>query len=115
MLLFDMTESEARTIESKVALFRKFYEKREELFKLMRELTEGDPDGPCGQDPFTGNTRETRRVNAITIEFSKTLGGDPEVKYHYSGFSISAYDLGQFLKLRVQDGIETLTKEIEKL
>lgn len=110
-----MTNQEADNFEKRISRFRELEKLRSEMYSALDMITAGDPTGPCGQNPFTGNTRESRQVLDMTIVFSPTRGGAPPVKMTISNPHIEASGLGQALQSLIRAKIALVTQEMDKV
>lgn len=111
-----MTAQEAKFQADRIFKYDKLKKLRDEAYEVRARLTEEwKENGPCGQGPFTGNTRESRKVNQLHIMFSRTRGGAREVEIKINNISIEASRLGRFLVSEVEARIASITAEIEKL
>lgn len=99
-----MTAQEMQLSEERVRKYRVLEEVLYDVRRALEKVTEPDPNGPCGQNPFTGNWRESRMVVSMTINFSKTKGGAEAVELQLDDINISAPELGSALEgmLRVK-------------
>jgi len=111
-----MNESEVREQESRISKYRKLEKVRNEIGSALHAVTEPwEKTGPCGQGPFTGNTRESRRVISMKIQFSATLGGAAPVDIEISNMHIKAYELGRALESMLRSEMKLLNDEMEKV
>lgn len=110
-----MTPQEAIELTVKLETFRRLNERCEAIRKIIDQLTTNRPDDPNQTGPFTGNTRETRKITRIRIDFSKTLGGSPEVAMTLEDLHIHARDFQTFLLSTLRTQQDTLRSEMEKL
>ncbi len=110
-----MTPEEAKSLQVKLAAYRRLNERYEEIRKIIDQLTTNRPDDPNKTGPFTSNTHETRKITRLRIDFSKTLGGSPEVAMTLENLNIPARDVQQLLisLLSTEQGV--LRSEMEKL
>jgi len=71
-----MTDRDLKIQAERVAAFHRLSERAAAIRKVLAEMGH-----PKVQDsgPFTGNTRESRRVDSLRIFFSPTLGRAPAV------------------------------------
>ena len=110
-----MTNQEATMQISRVEKYKELCTRRDKFNELLHLIQRSDPEGPCQQGPFTGNTRESRRVNAITINFSKTRGGAPSVDLWLQGLELEAHEFGSYLQSHLNKQIKNINDEIEAL
>ncbi len=110
-----MKSHEVVALRKKLVEFNALEERLKVVRELMHKIQADDPDGPCGQGPFTGNTRESRRADGLVINFTKTLGGSPAVSMSLMGLNIPAGKFEQFLltELKIQE--EKLTKSMDEI
>jgi hypothetical protein len=110
-----MTEQEAKEIMERVCKYRALEKVRDEVRTALEVITQPWTDGPCGQGPFTGNTRESRQVSQMTIQFTATRGGSPAVSVDIYKMHIEAHELGRALKEMLGAKLEAINAEIEKI
>ncbi len=111
-----MTTLEAEALRKRLAKFAALQNRRAQLNDTLNVITLDDPNGPCGQGPFTGNTRESRSIGYIKIYFTKTRGGSPETNmelYHLEG--IEACDFSGWIQGKLRTQIKTIDEELAKL
>lgn len=110
-----MTPQEARALEVKLETFRRLSARSEELCAIIYQLTIDRDSDPNKTGPFTGNTRKTRKITRLRIDFSKTLGGSPEVEMTIDALRIPARDFQRFMLslLRTEAGV--IHSEMAKL
>lgn len=100
---------------TRIELFRKLEARQEQIRAALRVLQEPCPDGPCGQNPFTGNWRESRDVEEIKMFFTKTKGGSPEVHATIEHLLVSASALKNFLVAELSRQYDQNMIEMEKI
>lgn len=110
-----MKANEVKTMTERLARFHALTARLNEINEALRIIRISDEDAPCGQTPFTGNTRESRRVDSLLICFSETLGRSPAVRLQISNMKISASNLGRFLETELDHDRLKITAEIEAL
>ncbi len=110
-----MTDQEAKQQEQRITKFRELEKLRDEIRGAISMVTEPWKDGPHGQGPFTGNTRESRRVRSIEIRFTPTLGGAPAVETKIENLGIEACALGRFLEGQLRERLALVLAEMEKV
>jgi len=103
-----MTANEVQATEKKIAEFRKLEERRYEIDDAIRLITEDWAHGPCGQGPFTSNTRESRQIKKIDFHFTPTRGGAPACDLSVDDLFIEASELERVL-------LEMLNKQRAKI
>lgn len=110
-----MKENEVKQQMARITQFRALERQRDEIYAALKKVTEDWKEGPHGQGPFTGNTRESRQVNSMHIRFSMTRGGADSVEIDIQGMHIEACELGQCLSRMLQAKIDELNAAMEKL
>ena len=110
-----MNEAEALLQAKRIERFKKLDAARREIEASLKTITEPWPEGPSGQGPFTGNTRESRNVISMQITFSCTQGGASPVGMVLQNLNISAHDFGKLLEGMLRERLGWVTKEIEEL
>lgn len=103
-----MTANEVEATEKKIAEFRKLEERRFEIDDAIRLITEDWKHGPCGQGPFTGNTRESRQIKKLDFHFTPTRGGAPACDLSVDDLFIEAPEMERVL-------VEMLKKQRAKI
>jgi hypothetical protein len=108
---------EAALQRQRLARFSQLEAIQKELYELIQRIKEDDVNGPCGQGPFTGNTRESRKIRRIEIYFSKTRGGAEEVdkRMNLECLLLEAFDFGKELEAKARARLAIVIKEIEAL
>ncbi len=110
-----MKSHEVVLLRKKLVAFNELETRLNAVNMLLNRIQADDPDGPCGQGPFTGNTRESRRVHDLTIGFTKTLGGAPAVSMSLSGLNIYAGKFEDFLVHELKIEAEKIAKAMDEL
>lgn len=110
-----MNQIQANALEKNLSEFKRLSEVLSKLRDTHRSILMDDPTGPCNQSPFTGNTRESRRVLSMIIHFSNTLGGAHGVSKTLEGLDLPAWEFGRYLKEYLEKRIEEIQAEIAKL
>lgn len=111
-----MTKTEALQSERSLKEFYRLEKLRDEAYASLKVIREGGKDtGPCGQGPFTGNTRESRQVEGAVIDFTPTQGGGRAVSLKLIDLYISAWDLGKYLESQLQRRIDLINAEMDKI
>lgn len=110
-----MTYQEFKHQKERTKKFAQLSERLEVIQQSISGIRRQDPAGPCHQGPFTGNTRESRRVLSLTISFSATRGGAAPVSTNISDLNISASDFGDFLTQQLNNEFETISKQMADL
>lgn len=111
-----MTRQEAKLASDRVQKYNTLQAFRDKVQAALDTVTEDWKEkGPCGQGPFTGNTRESRRVVSMHICFTHTLGGAPPVEMEIEGMHISAWDLGMYLERELRKKLDEIDAERLKI
>ncbi len=111
-----MKTHEALEQEMRIEKYRILESIRTDITKAIDKINEPWPDtGPHGKGPFTGNSRETRKVKSLTIAFSKTLGGSAPVEIEIHNLYIPAPEFGEILEILLKEQLEIVNREIEAL
>lgn len=110
-----MTAQEKQQQQKRIEEMTKLEKVLEGLYSALRAITEDWPDGPHGQNPFTGNWRESRQVLEVSIKFTATRGGAAPTQIDIPAMYIEASDMGIDLQHRLRARIETIEKEMEKI
>jgi hypothetical protein len=110
-----MNSTEAAVQEDRVKRYKDLKAQADQIKSVIAAIAENDPEGPCGQGPFTTNTRESREVHSLEIYFSPTRGKSPPVKKFLSGVNISAPKLGEFLRGELRAKLAAVTEAMEKI
>jgi len=110
-----MTECESKQLREKLDRFEKLTNALSIQCDALNCIEQDDPSGTRGQSPFTGNTRESRKVSKITIQFTSTRGGAKEVIEAISGLDIEAFEFGRFLAEKTRENISAIESEIASL
>lgn len=110
-----MNTEDARYQKDRLEKYDKLQALYEKSSEALSKVVENDPAGPCGQGPFTSNTRESRSVDAIRIWFTSTQGRSPAVELTISHLDISASALGRFLESELRSKMKQLHERIEAL
>lgn len=110
-----MTHAEAKKQEERLAKFRELDARRREINEALHKLTRPWPAGPCEQGPFTGNTRESRQIASLQINFTRTRGGASEVSERLDNLLVEACEFGGMLQAMLRKQLAALDAEIDKL
>lgn len=116
-----MNSHEVQQQKKRIETYDKLSERRAEIREALDLLTGQRriaPDNPGAKDinyPFTGNTRESRRVLALSIDFTATLGTAPPMSLELDELHIPAWELGRFLQTCLQAQLDAIDKEIAAL
>jgi hypothetical protein len=109
-----MNHREATEIEYRLKVYRALEKREEELLTAIEQITTNRTDDPNQTGPFTGNTRETRRIDSIHIGFTATLGRSPPVEMEIFNLGIEARLFGQALLVLLREKLEEVRNEMEK-
>ena len=108
-----MTEQEYIAIRERLSKYGKLCKARDELYKAREVITRPWTEtGPCGQGPFTGNTRESRRIDSMSIKFTATRGGSPPVGEDIFNLHIEAWDFAKAVVGLIDDKLNEVNKAI---
>lgn len=110
-----MTEQEAGLQRNRIVAFNKLDELRQKTYAALKIVTEPWKDGPSGQGPFTGNTRESRKVHSMQINFTATRGTSPAVELKIYDLDIEASELGQFIEAQLRTRLKDIDEAITKI
>ncbi len=95
-------------------------ERYEQLQKRLVQLDDirevmNSEFGHHKQTAFTGNTRESRDVSTVSINFTHTKGGEPPVSMNLNHLNIPATTIGLFLAGEIAEQRAKLVAEIKAL
>lgn len=110
-----MTDQESNKQKKRLVEYAQLKKVQDDLLQALETITNDDPAGPYGKGPFTGNTRESRRVNGMMINFSTTRGGAPEVNMSVRGLQVEAYEFGRWLEEKTRSRIAELGREMAEI
>lgn len=110
-----MTPREAHIASEKLDVYYKLAKRRGELSHVIDQLTCNREDDPNKTGPFTGNHRESRRIDLLHIEFSATRGRSPAVEITLNNLGIPAYEFQKALIIMVRTAIDEVIKEMDKI
>lgn len=110
-----MNDSTFAYQKSQLEKYAALQKRRDEIYALIKELTQDDPTGPNNQNPFTGDTRESRVVKDASFNFSRTRGGAAEVCKTIKGLNICGWKLGRFLKECLEEELKGIQENMESL
>lgn len=110
-----MKAHEVKALTERIAKFNALTTRIAEIDDTLNKMRTPEPDAPCGATPFTGNTRESRRLNSVLLCFSRTLGGAPTVNISLEKLDIPASQVGNFIETALRNQREKITEEIEAL
>lgn len=108
-----MDSHEFKTQSERMAKYKQLSDRHTALQSIVFAMT-----APYGQhkcSAFTGNTRESRRVVALVIEFSETSGGEPAVEMELRNLHIPASEFGTYLKAELEKQAAAVRVAMEKL
>lgn len=107
-----MSEHEAAIAKER---FEKYQRAKELRNGIMEALETMSKPVQIEASPFTGNTRESRTVESISINFSKTRGGALGVDLFISRLNIEACDFGAALRELLERKRDHLEKEMDEI
>lgn len=112
-----MDEIESKLQAGRLAKYLELDRRRTEIYDALEALSSRPwaKTGPCGQGPFTGNTRESRRVESMEILFTSTRGGSPAVATSLRALRFEAYELGRALESMLTAQLDAVNAEMKKL
>lgn len=113
-----MSPQEAKHHQQRLLKFNFLDAARSALHSTLAKMSEksGYPGTVQSHaDPFTGDTRESRRVAWLKIGFTATLGGEPPVELDLNYLNIPAWEFGNALEAAIKKQIAALNAAIEKL
>lgn len=110
-----MTHNESEQQKKRLAEYDRLSQAAQGFRDALNKIEADDPDGPCGQGPFTGNTRESRDVLSLEVFFSRTKGGSAPVKKYLDGLKLGAWKLRALLAEDLREKIKTLEAAIEAI
>jgi hypothetical protein len=95
-------------------------EKYDKLATRLREIENAllvlhTPFGFHKCSAFTGNTRESRRVLSMRIQFSHTSGREEPVDLNLTGLNLQACVLGNHIEKALDEQRKAIVEEMEKL
>jgi hypothetical protein len=92
-----MTEKEATEQIQRVAKFRELEKRHGEVYAALESITSGG-----GENPFTGNWRESRQIKGLEVHCTKTRGGADAISFPLRDLGIEAHELGAFLREKLE-------------
>jgi hypothetical protein len=107
-----MTPLECKAQSLRIEKYRILESAYNEASAALHSITDTQASG---QSPFTGNTRESRRVESIHIEFSPTRGGAPAASIDLYSLGIGALECEQAICGMLQKRLESISAEMEKI
>lgn len=110
-----MSEQEVKEQTARISKYRALETLRDEILNALKAVSEPWENGPCGQNPFTSNTRESRQVRSMHITFTPTRGGACAVETEIPNMHIEAWELGHALAQMLQAKLELVRTEMESL
>lgn len=110
-----MTDNQAKQQRATLDRYETLSALRKKFQRVIDMVTASDPNGPCEQGPFTGNTRESREVEGMVMSFSKTKGGSEKVVMEIDGLNINAFEFGKFLCSQARAKLMSIEAEISQL
>jgi hypothetical protein len=100
-----MKAEEIKIMEQRISAYRLLQNAESETVHSIQCIEE-EPT------PFTGNARESRRINSIDVHFSKTEGGSPPVAKTIS-LNIAAHEFGQALTRILETRLINIRAQME--
>lgn len=115
-----MNEHEVAQQKKRLETYDRLRERRSEIREALDLVTGQRRIAPDTNPkdinfPFTGNTRESRRVLALNIDFTSTLGTAPPMSLKLEDLNIPAWEFGRFLETCLKAQLDAINAEIEKL
>jgi len=112
-----MTSQEAKLHSERVIHYTALEASLNKAYDALKALSNDGwkETGPCGQGPFTGNTRESRQVISMSIKFSATRGGAEPVSQELENLNIEAWDFGKAVESMLRKRIEIISKEMDSV
>ena len=107
-----MTPDEVRVQTLRIEQFRALEQRERQILGALADMEEPKIQG---SGPFTGNTRETRRVINMRIDFSETRGKAPEISISLDSLHIEARELGDWIREKLTAQIKAIREERAKL
>lgn len=107
-----MNYQEVKVLEQRLKKYRDLEAARAEVQMALDVM---DQKGEFHAPPFTGNTRESRRVLGLTIRLSATQGGEKPTEVELRDLGVSAWLFGDNLKQQLREKLELIDKEMEKI
>ncbi len=108
-----MTIQELNHQADRVTRFKLLDALAAETHAALQRIENDYPDDPGGDNPFTTNTRESRTVINISVEFSPTKGGAAGVVHDFVRLNIPADELGQFLASKLRARLKDIDARME--
>lgn len=110
-----MNSHDIKQAKERIARFEKLEKRRDDIRHAIRKLTENWEHGPCGQGPFTSNTRESRQIQSLCIQFTPTRGGAPRAELEIDNLFVEASSFGAELRRMLERELETIQAAMEKV
>lgn len=110
-----MDDQETKIQMARVTKYRELEKIRDEIHSAINAIIEGHKDGPHGQGPFTSNTRESRQIQSMKINFTATRVGWHPVEIYISGLHIEAWEFGKALENMLRLKLKPILEAMDKL
>lgn len=108
-----MDEQEAKLQAGRIAQYRKLETEMTDINAALAVLD--TPFGHHQVSAFTGNTRESRRILGMRINFSATLGTEPPVELSLPSLNVSASEVGRLLREMLASRLKAIREAMAKL
>jgi hypothetical protein len=109
-----MNAQESKAVETRLKAYRHLEIRQNQLRAAIDAITE-DKGHPNETGPFTGNMRESRRINHMSFWFSETCGKSPPVQMTINDLGIEAYEFQRDLLTLLRAKKSEIEKEMERL
>lgn len=110
-----MTPQDAKHMEDRLGQYRVIESRVQKIRDAINQLTVNREDDPNGQNPFTGNARESRQIDGIDIQFTKTRGGSPPVAMSMFDLGIEAADFKNAMLSLLRKLLSDAMSELDEL
>lgn len=110
-----MKAQQVSEMESKIVKFRALEKRQNEIYGALKMLTKDDPEGPCGKGPFTSNTRESRRIESLSICFTKTRGGAKATSMSIENLFIEAWEFENAIESMLRKQLKEVQGAMEDI
>lgn len=110
-----MKSTEVKQMFDRVTYYQRLEKRANQLRMIIDTITEDDPTGPNGSGPFTGDWRESRKIESLLVRFTRTQGGSPPVTLDIGSLFIDAPSFGRHLEELLKKQLETIQAEMEKI
>lgn len=102
-----MTGADVKIQQERIEKYNTLTERARAIHRALEAMEE--------PGPFTGNMRETRRVEAMQLRFSATRGGAPGITIDLRDLNVDANELGRWLDQKLRAEYESVQQQIAKL